>query len=139
MRDARRLTVALSRARLGLYVLGRRAAFERVAELREAFALLFARPSDLGLVTGEMWPTRRRADPVEDDGEEEEREEVPSVVMTGVEHLGQYVFEMTKAKVKMLKETGGKLPVLEEVERDESDEEVEEGAVDDDGSEDDEE
>ena len=40
--------------------------------------------------------------------------DVPSVVMTGVEHLGQYVFEMTKVKVQMLKETGGKLPALPE-------------------------
>src|SRR6201986_4067846 len=71
MRDARRLTVALSRARLGLYVLGRRATFERVAEGREAFAGLFARPTDLALGTGEMWPTTRQADPVDgDDGEE---------------------------------------------------------------------
>jgi intron-binding protein aquarius len=117
MRDARRLTVALSRARLGLYVLGRRATFERVAEIREAFAGLFARPTDLQLVTGEMWPTTRLAD-----GAEGKQAEVPSVVMTGVEHLGQYVFEMTKAKVKMLKESGGRMPALPEV-KGESDEE----------------
>jgi intron-binding protein aquarius len=42
--------------------------------------------------------------------------------MTGVEHLGQYVFEMTKAKVKMLKESGGRMPALPEV-KGESDEE----------------
>jgi intron-binding protein aquarius len=149
MRDARRLTVALSRARLGLYVLGRRVTFERVAEVREAFAGLFARPTDLALVTGEMWPATRLADPVGDDDEGEEEDageekedqgEVQSVVMAGVEHLGQYVFEMTKAKVQMLKETGGKLPALPEVGV-ESDEE--EGGIveeeDDDGSEEDEE
>lgn len=30
--------------------------------------------------------------------------------MEGVEHLGQYVFEMTKAKVEALKAGGGSLP-----------------------------
>lgn len=30
--------------------------------------------------------------------------------MEGVEHLGQYVFEMTKAKVEALKAGGGQLP-----------------------------
>jgi intron-binding protein aquarius len=107
-------------------VLGRRAAFERVAELREAFARLFARSTELALVTGEMWPATRGADPVED--EEEGGEAVEgTVVMAGVEHLGQYVFEMTKAKVQMLKDTGGKLPALAKVEgsEDESEEEGE--------------
>ena len=128
-------------------MLGRRAAFERVAEVREAFAGLFARPTDLQLVTGEMWPATRPADAVDDevgegaDGGKEDGE-VKAVVMTGVEHLGQYVFEMTKAKVRMLKEMGGKLPALPEFGmKDESDEEVD-GPVEedvDDGSEEDEE
>lgn len=34
-------------------------------------------------------------------------------VMEGVEHLGQYVFEMTKAKVEALKAGGGQLPTRE--------------------------
>jgi len=34
--------------------------------------------------------------------------------MAGVEHLGQYVFEMTQAKIKALKEGGDVLPVIEE-------------------------
>jgi intron-binding protein aquarius len=104
-RDLRRLTVALSRARLGFYVLGRREIFESVFELQAAFEKLFARPNDLALVTGEMFPAARQLDT-----------DVESVTMTGVEHLGQYVFEMTKAKVQMLKETGGTLPPLAEQE-----------------------
>jgi intron-binding protein aquarius len=35
-------------------------------------------------------------------------------VMEGVEHLGKYVFEMTKAKVEALKLGGGVLPTLME-------------------------
>ncbi|KAK3638686.1 hypothetical protein LTR22_017704 [Elasticomyces elasticus] len=99
LRDVRRLTVALSRARLGLYVLGRREVFESSLELREAFGVLFERGQKLGLVTGEMWPAERGVG----DG-------VEGTEMEGVEHLGQYVYEMTQAKVKALKEGGGVLP-----------------------------
>ena len=92
IRDLRRLTVALSRARLGLYVLGRRSVFESVYELRPAFEKLLARPANLGLVTGEMFPTARELD-----------DDVESTEMAGVEHLGKYVFEMTKAAVEQMK------------------------------------
>lgn len=42
-------------------------------------------------------------------------EESESTEMVGVEHLGQYVFEMTKAKVASLKEGREVLPVVEDV------------------------
>ena len=99
LRDLRRLTVALSRARLGLYILGRREVFESSLELREAFAPLFERPTKLEIVTNELYPTQRRVD-----------ESVQATEMTGVEHLGQYVYEMTNAKVKALKEGSGQMP-----------------------------
>ena len=91
------MTVAVSRARLGLYVLGRREVFEACPELRPAFDILLQRPDKLMLVTGELWPSERvlaeesATGPIE--GE---------VAMEGVEHLGQYVFEMTKTKVAQL-------------------------------------
>ena len=44
LRSVRRLTVALSRARLGLYILGRRSVFESVFELKPAFDILLQRP-----------------------------------------------------------------------------------------------
>lgn len=89
LRDVRRLTVALSRARLGLYILGRREVFESCYELKPAFDRLFQRPDKLMLAPGEMFPTTRALDaPVE------------GTPMESVEHLGQYVFEMTQAKVK---------------------------------------
>lgn len=92
LRDLRRLTVALSRARLGLYVLGRRAIFENCYELREAFRLLFLGADKLQLVTGEMYPTARLLG-----------DEARATEMVGVEHLGRYVFEMTQAKVAALR------------------------------------
>ena len=95
LRDVRRLTVALSRARLGLYILGRRELFESCYELKEAFDRLLKRPDSLMLVTNELFPTSRALD-----------EKVEPTEMTGVEHLGQYVYEMTQAKVKQLREMG---------------------------------
>lgn len=92
LRDIRRLTVALSRARLGLYILGRRSVFQSSPELLQAFQLPLKRPEKLILTTGQVFPTQRQ---LEDEAEGTE--------MAGVEHLGQYVFEMTRAKVEMLK------------------------------------
>ena len=130
LRDLRRLTVALSRARLGLYILGRREVFESCYELKDVFEKLFERSNKLQLVTGEMWPTQRLVD-----------DEVESTEMEGVEHLGQYVFEMTNARIKMLKEGAGALPPTEEhpengvedvgeEDQDDVDEEVDEGDAD---------
>ncbi|KAL1988551.1 hypothetical protein VTN96DRAFT_8946 [Rasamsonia emersonii] len=114
LRDVRRLTVALSRARLGLYILGRREVFESCFELKPAFDLLGQRPDKLMLVPGEMFPTSRSL-----------TEEVEGTPMEGVEHLGQYVYEMTEAKIKSLGEemttitevdatTNGEEPVVDE-------------------------
>ena len=95
LRDIRRLTVALSRARLGLYILGRREVFESCFELRQAFDILLQRPDKLKLVTGELFPSSRILD---------ESAEVPGEVeMANVEHLGQYVFEMTNSKVQQVR------------------------------------
>ena len=94
--------MALSRAKLGLYILGRREVFEACYELREAFELLLKRPDKLTLVTGELWPSERIL------ADEEGKENVEGeTVMEGVEHLGQYVFEMTKTRVEELKRARG--------------------------------
>jgi intron-binding protein aquarius len=121
LRDIRRLTVALSRARLGLYILGRRDVFEACFELREAFALLLKRPDKLALVTGEMWPAERVV-AVASDGSGDAADGGKAVdgaaavpgeaVMEGVEHLGQYVFEMAGTRVKLLRAERG-LPEVE--------------------------
>ena len=102
LRDIRRLTVALSRARLGLYILGRRSIFESSPELIQAFKLPLERSEKLVLTTGEIFPARRLL-----------TDEVEGTEMEGVEHLGQYVFEMTQAKVEMLKRGENVLPPQE--------------------------
>lgn len=48
LRDVRRLVVALSRARLGLYVFGRQELFANCYELKPAFDRLLARPTKVG-------------------------------------------------------------------------------------------
>ncbi|TDZ18642.1 RNA helicase aquarius [Colletotrichum orbiculare MAFF 240422] len=100
LRDVRRMTVALSRARLGLYILGRREIFEACYELRQAFEQLLSRPDKLMLVTGELWPTERHLATYENS------EVSGEACMEGVEHLGQYVYQMTETKIKQLRTEG---------------------------------
>ncbi|KAL6832138.1 P-loop containing nucleoside triphosphate hydrolase protein [Trichoderma camerunense] len=113
LRDVRRMTVAFSRARLGLYVLGRREVFEACPELRPAFDVLLQRPDKLMLVTGELFPTERQS--TDEDGPVE-----GEVVMEGVEHIGQYVFEMTNTRIQQLQAEQGVLmdATIDEVEED---------------------
>jgi intron-binding protein aquarius len=49
LRDVRRLVVALSRARLGLYVFGRQELFANCFELAPAFSRLLERPTQVRL------------------------------------------------------------------------------------------
>ncbi len=49
LRDVRRLVVAMSRARLGLYVFGRAQLFANCYELQPTFARLMARPTQVRL------------------------------------------------------------------------------------------
>jgi intron-binding protein aquarius len=55
LRDVRRLVVAMSRARLGLYVFARAGLFANCYELRPTFRQLIARPLQLALVPGEQY------------------------------------------------------------------------------------
>ena len=95
--------MALSRARLGLYILGRRSVFDSCYELKEAFDRLLQRPTTLMVVPGEMHPSTRALE-----------DETTATEMTGVEHLGQYVYEMTQAKIKQLEAGEIALPAIEE-------------------------
>jgi len=82
IRDVRRLVVAMSRARLGLYIFGRRDLFKDCYELTPTFSKLLQRPTALQLVRGETFAqiTRKADDKVE------EPFQVQDVV-----HMGQVV------------------------------------------------
>lgn len=75
-------------------------------ELKPAFDVLFTRPDELALVTGEMHGETTR--PVHTEGEVE-----GEAVMTGYEHLEEYVRGITGAKIEALKAGGGQLPTRE--------------------------
>ena len=113
LRDVRRLTVALSRARLGLYILGRKELFETCYEMKPAMEIFGQRPDKLTITTGEIFPSTRDLE-----------EEVEGTEMEGVEHLGQYVFEMTQAKVKAM---GGQVAIAEGIDGVEDSYGIEEG------------
>lgn len=59
LRDIRRLVVAVSRARLGLYVFCRKSLFCNCHELRRTMDQFSTKSSKLQLVKGELYPTER--------------------------------------------------------------------------------
>lgn len=59
LRDIRRLVVAMSRARLGLYLFARVSLFRASIELQPAMRLLTRRPQELCLLLAERFPSRR--------------------------------------------------------------------------------
>ncbi|XP_074091147.1 RNA helicase aquarius isoform X2 [Macrotis lagotis] len=60
LRDVRRLVVAMSRARLGLYIFARVSLFQNCFELTPAFNQLTARPLHLHIIPTEHFPTTRK-------------------------------------------------------------------------------
>ncbi|CEM26013.1 unnamed protein product [Vitrella brassicaformis CCMP3155] len=60
IRDIRRLVVAMSRARLGLYVFGRLELFDQCMELAHVFSLFKERPTQLALEFSESFQTDRQ-------------------------------------------------------------------------------
>ena len=81
LRDVRRLIVAMSRARLGLYVFGRRSLFEQCYELQPTFQLLLQRPDLLALNLNEVTAFTNRH--VEDTGQGQ--------LVSGVEEMASIV------------------------------------------------
>ncbi|MCO5611849.1 hypothetical protein L7F22_066108 [Adiantum nelumboides] len=91
LRDVRRLVVAMSRARLGLYVFCRRSLFEQCYELQPTFQQLLQRPDKLALVLDEdSHPTPRK---VEDIGRAQ--------LVNGLEGMAYIVSEMFNKRVQM--------------------------------------
>eukprot|EP00890_Picochlorum_soloecismus_P006133 jgi/Picsp_1/6520/NSC_03864-R1_intron-binding protein aquarius-like len=80
LRDIRRLVVALSRARMGIYVFGREEIFGKCLEIKPSFSQMLARPQQLALVTG----FNRMADQVPGD----------SLLVQGVSHMADIVKSM---------------------------------------------
>jgi intron-binding protein aquarius len=94
LRDVRRLVVAASRARLGLYIFGRVSLFKNCFELQPTFKLLTQRPQELHLIEDENFPTTRTVqDPVK-----------KPLVMPNMPKMAEYVYKIYMTKFEAMKE-----------------------------------
>jgi intron-binding protein aquarius len=102
LRDVRRLIVAMSRARLGLYVFCRRSLFEQCYELQPTFQLLLQRPDKLALNLDECTPFTER--PLGETGNiyyVTGIEDIDHLVKFRLEHLRQVHFPAHLCKIKV--------------------------------------
>jgi intron-binding protein aquarius len=83
-RDVRRLVVAMSRARLGLYIFCRRRLFENCYELTPTFSKLLERPDKLVLVQEERYGITERKLPSDTKG-------LRTLEVHGVLHMAEIV------------------------------------------------
>ncbi|KAK7100268.1 RNA helicase aquarius-like [Littorina saxatilis] len=93
LRDVRRLVVAMSRARLGLYIFARVSLFSNCFELTPAFNRLTARPTKLHLVPSETCPARRK---VQDPPQE------PPMAIEDMTQMAQFVYDFYNARIHQL-------------------------------------
>lgn len=93
LRDVRRLVVAMSRARLGLYVFARVSLFKNCFELQPAFNILMKRPLQLHLCPNELFPSKRMANVT-----------APNpVIVYDMPMMSKFVVDFYQDKVKQLK------------------------------------
>lgn len=92
IRDVRRLIVALSRARLGLYIFARASLFENCFELSNAFKILTQRPLLLQLIPSEEYPCNRSIKYLPSNEETLTVENMPQMV--------QFVYQFYQQKIE---------------------------------------
>ncbi|KAM4663551.1 RNA helicase aquarius [Discoglossus pictus] len=85
LRDVRRLVVAMSRARLGLYIFARVSLFQNCFELTPAFSQLTSRPLRLHILPGETFPAQRKNG---------EMPPFPAQVIKNMPEMANYVYNM---------------------------------------------
>jgi intron-binding protein aquarius len=95
IRDVRRLVVAMSRARLGLYVFARVSLFQNCFELTPAFNLLMSRPAKIHLAPHEVYPGTRQANS-SPAGE--------PLVIEDMPQMAGFVYDYYQHKVQAMKE-----------------------------------
>ncbi|KAG2235903.1 P-loop containing nucleoside triphosphate hydrolase protein [Thamnidium elegans] len=103
IRDIRRLVVAMSRARLGLYVFCHKSLFENCYELEPVFKQLSSRPDKLQLQHDENYPAKRN---VEDGGEVTE--------INDVEEMGKLVYKLSQEQLESMRSEEADKATLEE-------------------------
>ncbi|CAK5079158.1 unnamed protein product [Meloidogyne enterolobii] len=113
LRDVRRLVVALSRARLGLYILCRVSLFRKCYELAPAFERLLQKPTRLLLL------------PTEQFGYPNENSQKQPLEIIDTQHMSHFVSEFYSANIEIMKGRNNQL----EKEQEKGDEEVMEVVV----------
>lgn len=93
LRDVRRLIVAMSRARLGLYIFARSSLFSNCFELTPAFNILTARPQVLHLLPNERHPCKRNLS--------DRPPDVP-ITVSDMPQMAQFVYDFYNARVDEL-------------------------------------
>lgn len=99
IRDIRRLVVAMSRARFGLYIFGRANLFRNCFELQPVFRLLMDRPQELHLLPDESFTCERLID--ENVSGLQER----TKIIHNMTEMADFVFKMYMTKVDAIKES----------------------------------
>jgi intron-binding protein aquarius len=92
LRDVRRLIVAMSRARLGLYVFCRKQLFQNCLELSNTMNKFLEKPDKLQLQLNEKYPPERDIEAKTEPYEIED-----------VDHMGKYVFQMMQEQLEFAK------------------------------------
>ncbi|ESP05343.1 hypothetical protein LOTGIDRAFT_227972 [Lottia gigantea] len=103
IRDVRRLVVAMSRARLGLYIFARVSLFSNCFELTPTFNRLMTRPLQLHVTPEDEYPTHRK---------NTEHPVTTPMVIEDMSMMAQFVYDFYNSKVDMLiKERGFDQPI----------------------------
>ncbi|XP_023216300.1 intron-binding protein aquarius-like [Centruroides sculpturatus] len=113
LRDVRRLVVAMSRARLGLYIFARVALFQNCFELTPTFNLLMKRPLELHLAPYENYPTARSDESVPL-GDPLVIKDMPQMVRFIYEFYQQKI-ELMTAEIRAQKSALGQTSIVNEV------------------------
>uniref|UniRef100_A0A182K5H0 RNA helicase aquarius n=1 Tax=Anopheles christyi TaxID=43041 RepID=A0A182K5H0_9DIPT len=122
IRDVRRLVVAMSRARLGLYIFGRVALFKNCVELRPAFRLLMNRPLELQLHPDEKYPGERGL--LDGSGAASSSTgELSKRTVKDMTEMAQFVYQMYMQQVNVIRDEMEKMKTLFEKQREEQQQE----------------
>lgn len=92
IRDVRRLIVAMSRARLGLYVFCHKPLFENCYELKPVFEQFNVRPDKLHLQHDENYPAQRKLEVL---GEATE--------INNIEEMGKLVYKLSQEQLESMR------------------------------------
>ena len=102
IRDVRRLIVAMSRARLGLYVFCRRNLFESCLELEQTFSLLNKHPNRLQLIPNEYYTKRFSIERKNENQQQQQQQEM--IIIDDMSKMVKFVFDFYTKQVQRIRE-----------------------------------